>query len=69
MLYTIADLNEVFYEKQICSSKCRSSNPFDYIRNGYFLDNGALFGGYNNVSYKNNISSNFTSNLLDITNK
>lgn len=70
MLYTIADLNEVLYNRSDTECRvCRSSNPYDYIRYGYYLDNGALFGGYNNVDYKNNYSGNSTGFKLDSANQ
>lgn len=35
----------------------RSSNPYDYLRCGYFLDNASLFGGKNFVDFNSDISS------------
>lgn len=69
MLYTIVDLNDVFRSNDKIDRCCRSSNPYDYIRTGYFLDNAALYGGYNNVSYNCNIPKYIPSNRLDIANK
>lgn len=61
MIYSIVSLNDIFYnEKNYASNSVllRSSNPYDYIRRGYFIDNASLFGGENNVDFKSNISSN-----------
>lgn len=69
MLYTIADLNDVFYQEHNRIQCRRSSNPYDYIRTGYYLDNAALFGGTNNVSYNCNFPSNSSGNRLDISNQ
>ena len=43
---------------QLTSSIVPSSNPYDYIRRGYFLDKADLYGGNNNVIYNCNISVN-----------
>lgn len=69
MLYTIADLNDVFHTDNKWERCCRSSNPYDYIRAGYYLDNAALFGGYNNVSYNWSVPKHISGNRLDIANK
>lgn len=59
MLYTIISLDDVFYsENDISAMKNeRSSNPYDYIRAGWFLDNRVLFEGVNNVSLNSNFAS------------
>ena len=51
MLYTIINLDDVYYnfENKITSGSAASSNPYDYIRHGYFIDNASLFGGIDNV--------------------
>ena len=53
MLYTIVSIDDVLNQNLCvkCDGCERSSNPFDYIRTGYFIDNAALFGGSNNVSF------------------
>ena len=53
MLYTIVSIDDVLNQNLCvkCDERERSSNPFDYIRTGYFIDNAALFGGSNNVSF------------------
>ena len=56
MLYTIMNID---YVMNNCGEGRRdayapSTNPYDYIRAGYFLDNAALFGGKNNVNYNCN---------------
>ena len=69
MLYTVVDVNDVFYKNEMIISKPRSTNPYDYIRTGYYLDNAKYFGGHNNVNYNLNISGNISSNLPYIPNK
>lgn len=69
MLYTVVDLNSVFYDNNRRFECVRSSNPYDYIRTGYYLDNASLFGGNNHVSFNCNIPSNTARDCLDITNK
>ncbi len=42
MIYTIVSLDDVFYVKDNATAavNCvRSSNPYDYIRDGFYLDN------------------------------
>ena len=48
------NLDTVFYNgiKEQNTSAVMSTNPYDYIRAGYYLDNAVLFGGRNNVNYK-----------------
>lgn len=64
MLHTIVDFNDVFCTAAQAnfslSNSVRSSNPYDYVRRGYYLDNGLLFGGQNNVNYNCFISGNRT---------
>lgn len=57
MLWTVINELDIFYTGCECTAEqsIRSSNPFDYIRNGYYLDNAALYGGKNNVDYNINI--------------
>lgn len=69
MLYTVVDLNSVFDDNKRRFECVRSSNPYDYIRTGYYLDNASLFGGNNNVSFNCNFPGNTARNFLDITNK
>ncbi|MDE6413448.1 MAG: hypothetical protein K2K42_06150 [Eubacterium sp.] len=59
----------MFDEKTIEAKNCiRSSNPYDYLRNGYFIDNASMFGGKNIVDYNSNISSYRTSFNIHISN-
>ena len=69
MLYTIVDFNDVFTENRLDNPSPRSTNPYDYIRTGYYLDNAKYFGGHNNVNYNLDISGNIPSNLPYIPNK
>ena len=66
MLHTIINLDDVFYnEKSYINSKNeRSSNPYDYIRAGWFVDNSALFEGVNNVNINCDYSIKFTTNFV-----
>ncbi|MCD7797370.1 MAG: hypothetical protein LUG95_07200 [Clostridiales bacterium] len=69
MLWTVINESDVFYSPSAYPSagNCiRSSNPFDYIRNGYFLDNASLFVGKDNVNFNSNISSAGTGVHMDI---
>ncbi len=64
MLYTIIDISDIFYRYDVRKERCRSSNPFDYVRSGYYLENAALFGGENDVSYNCDISSHITGGII-----
>ena len=66
MLYTVVDTDYVLFgvgEK--ADSIQRSTNPFDYIRGGWFLDNSVMYRGVNKVNIKFNYPINFTSNIRD----
>ncbi|MCM1285310.1 MAG: hypothetical protein NC213_06475 [Acetobacter sp.] len=67
MFQTIINEYDVFYTPIYAKNEIRSSNPYDYIRNGYFLDNATLFGGNNNVNFNGNLSGNRTSAGLGIS--
>ena len=50
MLYTVMNPDSVMLcDYEIKQSRPTSSNPYDYIRAGYYLDNAALFGGENDA--------------------
>ncbi|MDD6604123.1 MAG: hypothetical protein PUE73_07340 [Eubacteriales bacterium] len=68
ILHTIVNPVDVYYPLGDCSTgnSVRSSNPYDYIRGGYYLDNATLFGGSNNVNLNCNFSGNIPSNHLGI---
>lgn len=71
MIYSIVSLEDIFYTPDnfsCCSNSVRSSNPYDYIRRGYYLDNASLFGGKNYVDFESYFSGDRTSNSLDNTN-
>ncbi|MDD6620174.1 MAG: hypothetical protein PUE75_03705 [Eubacteriales bacterium] len=71
MLWTIINEQDIFYSPTVSANtknSVRSSNPYDYIRNGYYLDNGSLFGGKDNVGYKINISGVASGADVDIPN-
>ncbi|MDD6729020.1 MAG: hypothetical protein PUE08_07375 [Eubacteriales bacterium] len=68
MLWTIISQSDIFHTPAVsANNSVRSTNPYDYIRNGYYLDNGTLFGGKDNVGYNINISGDFPSTDLGIS--
>lgn len=60
MLWTIISQSDMFYSPSDFSvaDNCsmRSSNPFDYLNNGYSLENASLYGGQNRVVFDCDIS-------------
>ena len=67
MLYSIISIDDIFYNEGSLATNSilpRSSNPYDYIRRGYYIENASLFGGENNVDFKSNISSYSTSSNI-----
>ncbi|MBQ9228609.1 MAG: hypothetical protein IJ168_07210 [Eubacterium sp.] len=71
MLYTVIDLNDILYSRDENRIQRRqdkpSTNPFDYIRTGYYLDRAALFGGQNYVNYHFDIPGNSPGDQLHHT--
>ncbi|MGN0534675.1 MAG: hypothetical protein ACI4IR_01575 [Eubacterium sp.] len=67
MIYSIVSLDDIFYSPSNTVASVRSSNPYDYIRDGYYLDNADIFGGENYVSFNSNISSHRTGSVLGAT--
>lgn len=66
MIYSIVSLNDIFYSQSgraAAVNSVRSSNPYDYIRDGFYLDN-AMNGGEDYVRFNGNFSSYRTSNSL-----
>ena len=55
MLWTIISENDIFSSSVSADNRVRPSNPYSYIRDGYFLDNASLYGGKNYVSFNSNI--------------
>lgn len=53
-----ADIFAVGQSAADCDCSSRSSNPYDYLRCGYFLDDASLFGGKNFVDFNSDISGN-----------
>lgn len=68
MLWSIISQNDIFYTPPKADNSIRPSNPYNYIRCGYFLDNASLFGGKDYVSFNGNISGNSSGGNLDIPN-
>lgn len=61
MIWSVVSDNDIFFNFQNAAAvvrKGRSSNPYDYIRCGFSLDNAAMFGGKNIVDYNSDISGN-----------
>lgn len=60
MIWSVISGNDIFYDTRGCAAnsavKSRSSNPYDYIRCGYSLDNASLFGGKDIVDFNSDIS-------------
>lgn len=62
MLWSVINEQDIFYNHNnfsACNS-IRSSNPYDYVRAGYFVDNASMFGGNNFVNFNCNFSGNRT---------
>ena len=59
----------VFYKNEMIISKPRSTNPYDYIRTGYYIDNAQFFGGKNNVDFNCNIPGTIPSGVPNFSNK
>lgn len=71
MIYSIVSLDDIFHVKNNASAAinaARSSNPYDYIRDGYYLDN-AMNGGEDYVRFNGNFSSYRTSNSMGAADK
>lgn len=57
MLHTIINEADVFYDWSLGHTCAyRSSNPYDYLHFGYFIDNAHLFGGKDNVLYPGDLT-------------
>ena len=54
MLWSVVSENDIFYKNQLVAS----SNPYSYVRFGYYLDNAEMYGGRNSVDYNGDISVN-----------
>lgn len=67
MLWTVINESDIFYSQPSANNSVRSSNPYDYIRNGYFVDGASYFGGKDNVNFNSDISGNRTSLGLGAT--
>ena len=64
MLWTVISQADVFYQAAQGSRAPRSSNPFDYLNNGYSLEGASLFGGQDHVVFNCDISSRRTGSHL-----
>jgi len=62
MLWSVINEQDIFYNANSFSAcnSVRSSNPYDYVCAGYFVDNASMFGGKNFVNLNCNFSGNGT---------
>ena len=61
----ISEADVIFDEKTIrAQNSLRSSNPYDYLRGGYYVDNASMFGGKDFVDFNSDFSSYRTSSVL-----
>ena len=69
MLHTIINLDDVFYDERnyAFSEKSRSSNPYDYIRAGWFVDNADMFRGVYNVNFNSDYSGDISGYNIHIS--
>lgn len=63
MIWSVIADSDIFYSTENAfpaGSVCcpRSSNPFDYVRRGYTIDNASMFGGKDIVDYNSDIPGN-----------
>ena len=58
MFWSIINENDILFDEKTieATNSVRSSNPYDYLRTGYFIDNASMFGGKNFVDYNSNFS-------------
>ena len=70
MLYTVVNTDYVLYggTKNADNNK-RSTNPYDYIRGGWFLDNSVMYRGVNNVNLNSDFSSHISGNNIHLSDK
>lgn len=63
MFWSIINENDILFDEKTIEAvnSVRSSNPFDYLRKGYFVDNASMFGGKNFVNFNCSFSGNRTS--------
>lgn len=66
MLWSVVSEQDIFYSNSNFSAcnTVRSSNPYDYVRAGYFVDNASMFGGKNLVNLNCNFSGNCAGNHI-----
>ena len=70
MFWSIINENDILFDEKTieATNSVRSSNPYDYLRMGYFVDNASMFGGKNIVDYNSDFSSDRTSFNIHISN-
>ena len=58
MFWSIISEADVMFDNASirATDSVRSSNPYDYVRKGYYVDNASMFGGKNFVDYNSNFS-------------
>lgn len=66
MIWSVVSEGDIVGVQNAVSSNntSRSSNPFDYLCPGYYLDNASMYGGKNFVNFNSDISGYRTSNSL-----
>lgn len=66
MIWSVVSEGDIFSQQNCiqANNSIRSSNPYDYLRMGFYLDNASMYGGKNIVNYNSNLSGNRTSNML-----
>ena len=65
MLYTIISADDVFLSGSDFApyKNNYSTNPYDYIRKGWYLDNSVMYRGVNNADIKFDYSGDFTGDI------
>lgn len=63
MFWSIISEADVIFDANTIKAQnsLRSSNPYDYLRKGYYVDNASMFGGKNFVDFNSDHSGNRTS--------
>ncbi|MBE6720220.1 MAG: hypothetical protein E7571_06160 [Ruminococcaceae bacterium] len=71
MLYTVMNVDYVLDSgKSVTNTVAkRSTNPYDYIRKGWYLDNSVMYKGVNNVSLVFDYSGNIAGGVRDTADK
>ncbi len=70
MFWSIINEADVLYDESSikATNSLRSSNPYDYLCKGYYIDNASMFGGKNFVDYNSNFSGDRTGSDIHFSN-